>query len=108
MGLPGIASPYWLSLRLQVLYASGKMLLKSYLLRPPLPEAAYYHGLQESACRATMEAETRRIVVRWLEAANPAIPKPVALAVLDTERCGGRGWQPLLARCSAAGVSVVL
>lgn len=43
-----------------------------------------------------MAAETRRIVLRWLENANPSIPKPLALAVLDTERC-----VPL--RCTGAG-----
>lgn len=39
--------------------------------------------------QASMERETRRIVLRWLAGANPPIDGPLALAVLDTERCGG-------------------
>lgn len=70
----------------QLCYASGKALLKSYL-RPPLPEAAYSHGLADGALQETMSLEIRRIILRWLDAANPAIPKAVATAVLDTERC---------------------
>ena len=46
-----------------------------------------------------MEGEGRRLVLRWLDSSNPAIPRAVALAVLDTERCaplrGGAG----LANC---------
>lgn len=33
-----------------------------------------------------MARECRRIVMRWLDGANPAISNPVALFMLDAER----------------------
>lgn len=78
-------------LSVRVEYGSTKALLRSYL-RPHLPEAAYGAGVAEAGAQGAMAAETRRIVLRWLDAANPAIPRPVALAVLDTERCAAPGW----------------
>ena len=53
---------------------------------PQLPPAVYERSVDGRAHQAVMERERRRIVLRWLEAANPAVPAPVALAVLNTER----------------------
>lgn len=62
-----------------------KALVRGYTA-PRLPRAAYAHGVHGRAHQAVMERERRRICLRWLDTANPAIPGQVALAVLDTER----------------------
>lgn len=72
-------------LTLQVSYDSPKALVRGYTA-PRLPRAAYAHGVHGRAHQAVMERERRRICLRWLDTANPAIPGQVALAVLDTER----------------------
>ncbi len=59
---------------------------------PRLPRAVYAHGVDGKAFQTVMERERRRICLRWLDSANPAIPGQVALAVLDTERWVG-GWK---------------
>ena len=53
---------------------------------PPLPKAAYTHGIQDKAHQTALRREARRIVLRWLDSANPSIAGPLALAVLDAER----------------------
>ncbi|PSC71573.1 pollen-specific SF21-like [Micractinium conductrix] len=72
-------------LSLQASYSGAKALVRAYTA-PPLPAPAYLHGVQERSAQASMERETRRIVLRWLAGANPPIDGPLALAVLDTER----------------------
>lgn len=75
---------------------------------PRLPRAVYAHGVDGKAFQTVMERERRRICLRWLDSANPAIPGQVALAVLDTERwvggwkVGGGGRWPLIAASSRA------
>jgi hypothetical protein len=76
-------------LSLQACYPSPRALLKGYAA-PPLPPAAYAHGLAGREHQGVMSRECRRIVLRWLESANPAIGGAEALLVLDAERWAGR------------------
>lgn len=62
-----------------------KALVKGYTA-PALPKAAYTHGVDDRAHQQVMARESRRIVMRWLDSANPAIGAPLALTVLDAER----------------------
>lgn len=78
-------------LSLQACYPSARALLKGYAA-PPLPAAAYEHGLSGREHQGVMSRECRRIVLRWLESANPSITGPEALLVLDAERWVG-GWR---------------
>ncbi|KAL4424975.1 hypothetical protein ABPG77_002860 [Micractinium sp. CCAP 211/92] len=72
-------------LTLLVSYSSPAALVRGYTA-PRLPRAVYAHGVDGKAFQTVMERERRRICLRWLDSANPAIPGQVALAVLDTER----------------------
>ena len=88
-------------------WLAQKALVKGYTA-PPLPDPAYHHGLDSGGHQAVMERECRRIVLRWLDSANPSIGGPAALAVLDTERLGGGGAGPqaqavAARRCSSGG-----
>jgi hypothetical protein len=74
-----------ISLSLQACYASNKALFKGYTA-PALPKAAYVHGVDDKAHQGALARESRRIVLRWLDSANPPISGPVALTVLDAER----------------------
>eukprot|EP00887_Chlorella_sp_A99_P001355 scaffold8.g1355.t1 len=74
-----------LSLTLQVNFADHKALLRSYAA-PPLPKAAYYLGVNGSEYQRVLHLQSRRVVLRWLESANPAVRSEEALALLDTER----------------------
>jgi hypothetical protein len=67
-----------------------KALVKGYTA-PALPKAAYSHGLGDKSHQLVMARESRRIVLRWLEGANPAIGAVAAGTVLDTDRWVGRG-----------------
>lgn len=60
--------------------------------------------------QAALGREARRIVLRWLDAANPAIGGPQALVVLDAERCAwwGGGRRLAVARASRHGVPAAL
>ena len=62
-----------------------KALVKGYTA-PALPKAAYSHGLGDKSHQLVMARESRRIVLRWLEGANPAIGALAAGTVLDTDR----------------------
>lgn len=68
---------------------------------PRLPRAAYAHGVDAKAHQAVMARECRRIVLRWLDGANPSIGSAEALTVLDAERWGGLG-RARAAGCQAA------
>ena len=67
-----------------------KALVRGYTA-PALPKAAYSHGLGDKSHQLVMGRESRRIVLRWLEGANPAIGALAAGTVLDTDRWAGRG-----------------
>ena len=62
--------------------------LKSYG-KPPMPEAVYRYSLHVGAVAKTLQTESRSIVLRWLDAqATPhTLPRLVAKAILDRERC---------------------
>ena len=70
------------------MYFQPKGYLKSYL-KPAQPEAVYRYGLHEGVAAKWLSSESRSIVLRWLDAqALPhTLPKPIAKAVLDSERC---------------------
>lgn len=73
------------TLTLRLDFASSAARLAAYF-RPALPAEQYTHGLDAGPLQAALEAARRRMVLRWLEAAEPPLRPAVALAVLDTER----------------------
>ncbi|EIE27011.1 hypothetical protein COCSUDRAFT_83570 [Coccomyxa subellipsoidea C-169] len=65
----------------QVSYFSRLRLLRGYL-SPPRPVGMYRHGLAGGDVRRTLERETARITMRWLESSSPPIPRSVADCLL--------------------------
>ncbi len=72
-------------LRLKVEYFGGLAQARGYL-SPPLPADAYRQLLATGPTVVGLHHECKRIVLRWLEAAQPPIPAAVAAAVLGNER----------------------
>lgn len=61
-------------------------LLRGYI-KPALPAPAYsYPTVADKAHQASLARESRRLVLRWLDSANPSIGSAQALVVLDAER----------------------
>lgn len=56
-------------------------------LAPPLHADAYRRQIAAGPAAASLHREGKRIVMRWLEAAQPPIPPAIAEAVLGNERC---------------------
>lgn len=56
--------------------------VRACITRPPARRATP----PRSPAQAVLAREARRIILRWLDAANPAIGGPQALVVLDAER----------------------
>jgi hypothetical protein len=73
---------------LQVSAPDRSALLKRYLA-PPLPEAAYNAGVDGRDAQRDLALGGRRIALRWLDSATPAVPQAAALALLDTGRRAG-------------------
>jgi hypothetical protein len=74
-------------LALKTSYASPGAMFRGYKA-PVLPSPAYAHGLDDRQHQKVMSKECRRIVLRWLDSANPSIANVEALAVLDADRWG--------------------
>ena len=55
-------------------------------LAPPLHADAYRRQIAVGPAAAGLQREGKRIVMRWLEAAQPPIPPAIAEAVLGNER----------------------
>ncbi|KAI3436798.1 hypothetical protein D9Q98_006208 [Chlorella vulgaris] len=72
-------------LALKTSYASPGAMFRGYKA-PVLPSPAYAHGLDDRQHQKVMSKECRRIVLRWLDSANPSIANVEALAVLDADR----------------------
>lgn len=70
----------------QVSYFSRLRLLRGYL-SPPRPVGMYRHGLAGGDVRRTLERETARITMRWLESSSPPIPRSVADCLLRSPQC---------------------
>lgn len=66
--------------------SSQGALVRGYI-KPALPAAAYsFPAVADKAQQAALARESRRLVLRWLDSANPAIASAQALVVLDAER----------------------
>lgn len=71
----------------------GRLAQAGGYLAPPLHPDAYKRGLAAGPPAAGLHREGRRIVLRWLEAAQPPIPPSIAETVLGNERCADTpGW----------------
>ena len=71
--------------RVQVQYF-GRMAQARGYLAPPLHADAYRRQIAAGPAAAGLHREGKRIVMRWLEAAQPPIPPAIAEAVLGNER----------------------
>ena len=65
----------------------GRMAQARGYLAPPLHADAYRRAIAAGPAAAGLHREGKRIMMRWLEAAQPPIPPAIAEAVLGNERC---------------------
>lgn len=74
-----------LGIEMHIQYKSRKGLLGSYFA-PSLPDEMYMAGVEDSKFQDHLDRSSRKVVLRWLENSNPAIPATLAMGLLDTEK----------------------
>jgi len=73
-----------LVIEMHIQYKSRKGLLASYFA-PSLPDDMYMAGIEDSKFQDHLDRSSRKVVLRWLENSNPAIPTTLAMGLLDTQ-----------------------
>ena len=62
------------------------MLLAEYI-KPHFPSGVYKYDMHHGDAAHKVAHEHDRTVAAWLEGVSPPIPTPIALGVVDTQRC---------------------
>ena len=70
-------------------YPDRIALARAYM-SPPRPIGVYRHGLNRGDVLRALEAESARIVQRWLETSNPPVPRAVADVLILGRKCAAR------------------
>lgn len=70
----------------QVLHWNQRVLLSEYI-KPQHPAGVYKYDMHSGNTANKVAHEHDRTVALWLEGVSPPIPTPIALGVVDTQRC---------------------